>query len=152
MDRRLKADSFENMQQQYKALLGTGFFYEFSEGDLKRIQKLLNQMRELISSTKELEEDHRDRLLRRLEKLQSEFHKKVGDLDRFWGFLMDLGLAMGLMAENAKPLAELVEKVVSIVWPEQARAVGLPSNLPFRLPGQTEEGETKPDESEDNGD
>jgi len=144
---RTETDKLQHYENVYEIALGNAFHYEFSEGDLKRIQSLLNQIRELISTAEELEEDHRDRLLRRLDKLQSEFHKKVSDLDRCWGFLMDLGLAVGLMAKNAEPLVGLVKQVVDIVWPEQARAWGLPSNLPFRLPGQTED--DKPQDKDD---
>lgn len=115
------------------------FRYEFSEGDLKKIQELLDQLRNLISESEELGEGHRHRLLKRLEKLQSELHKTVSDLDRFWGFFIDASIVVGLMGENAKPMVDVIKQIVSIVWPTQTRAYELPSDLPFKLLGQAED-------------
>ena len=113
--------------------------YEFSQGDLDKIQELLNDLRTLISESKDLGEDHKSRLLRRLEKLQSELHKKVSDLDRFWGFFIDASIVVGQMGENAKPMVDIIQKIVKIIWPIQTRAYELPSDLPFKLLGQAED-------------
>ena len=115
------------------------FHCEFSEGDFKNIQKLLNQLRTLISKSKDLEENHKYRLLKRLEKLQSELHKKVSDLDRFWGFFIDASIVIGQMGENAKPMIEVIRKIVKIIWPTQTRAYELPSDLPFKFLCQAED-------------
>jgi len=144
---KLQAQSSQQISQieieQYKNIhavrLGTIFHYEFSEGDLGLIQNLINELRELISTTKELEEDHRHRLIRKLEKVQSELHKRVSDLDRFWGFCLELSIVVGLMGKNAEPAADLVKKIVAIIWPAQTRAYDLPSGLPFKLLGQPED-------------
>ena len=69
--------------------LGKGFFYEFSSGDIDKIQNLINLLREEITKAKFIEDNHKQRLLKRLEKTQSEIHKKVSDLDRFWGLIGD---------------------------------------------------------------
>ena len=113
--------------------------YEFSQGDLDKIQELLNQLRDLFSKSEEIGEEHKSRLLRRLEKLQAELHKKVSDLDRFWGFFIDASIVVGMMGENAKPMVDVIHKIVSIIWPVQTRAYELPSDLPFKLLGQAEE-------------
>jgi hypothetical protein len=68
------------LRNRFKTSLSSGFFYEFSQGDLARVQGLVNQLRELIAATGQFEKEHQQRLLRRLEKLQSELHKKVSDL------------------------------------------------------------------------
>ena len=42
-----------------------------------------------------LESDHKQRLLAKLETLQSELHKKVSNLDRFIGFMSEAGIRYG---------------------------------------------------------
>jgi hypothetical protein len=74
-----------SLRSRFRVKLGSGFIYEFSQGDLDRVQHLINELREQISKVKTLKDEHQQRLLRRLEKLQAEMHKKVSDLDRFWG-------------------------------------------------------------------
>ncbi len=135
----INQSEFEQYKNIYAARLGKVFHFEFSEGDLGLIQNLINELRELISTTEELEEDHRHRLIKKLEKVQSELHKRVSNLDRFWGFCIDLSIVVGLMGENAKPTVDLVKKIVAIIWPAQTRAYELPSSLPFKLLGQVED-------------
>ena len=135
--------SHQSQYERYKNIFGTKFgkvfHFEFSEGDLKLIQELINELRDLISTTEELEEGHKHRLIKKLEKVQSELHKSVSDLDRFWGFCVDLSLVVGMMGENAKPTVDLVKKIVDIIWPAQTRAYELSSSLPFKMLGQAED-------------
>ena len=130
---------FEQYKNLFATRFGKVFHYEFSEGDLKLIQELINELRGLISTTEELEEGHKHRLIKKLEKVQSELHKRVSDLDRFWGFCVDLSLVVGIMGENAKPTVGLVKKIVDIIWPAQTRAYELSSSLPFKMLGQAED-------------
>jgi hypothetical protein len=132
-------DLFQEHKNRFRLYLGKGYRYEFSEGDLKRIQKIINELRDLISATEDLEAEHKRRLLRRLEKLQSEFHKKVSDLDAFWGFLIEASITIGLMGENVKPMVDRIKELKEIIWPVQTRAYELSSDLPFKLLGQPEE-------------
>ena len=131
--------TLDEYKHHYAIKFGTEFHYEFSEGDLQKIQGLLNKLRTLISDSQDLTEDHKSRLLKRLEALQSELHKRVSNLDRFWGFFIDASIVIGLMGENAKPMIEAVQKIVQIIWPTQTRAYELPSDLPFKLLGQAED-------------
>jgi hypothetical protein len=117
----------ESLRSHFKTSLGSGFSYEFSQGDLERVQLLINQIRELISQTNGLEKDHQRRLLSRLEKLQSEMHKKVSDLDRFWGLIGDAGVVLGKLGKDAKPIVDRIKEVADIVWQTQSRAEELPS-------------------------
>lgn len=116
-----------SLRSHFKNALGSGFSYEFSQGDLERVQGLINQIRELISQANGLEKDHQRRLLSRLEKLQSEMHKKVSDLDRFWGLIGDAGVVLGKLGEDAKPIIDRIKEVAEIVWQTQSRAEELPS-------------------------
>lgn len=120
----IKVDSYRN---RYAAALKAGFAYEFSKGDLDRVQQLINELREKIGSSDTLEDDHRRRLLKRLENLQAEVHKRVSDLDRFWGLVGDAGVVLGKLGRDAKPIVDRVKEIAEIVWRTQARAEELPS-------------------------
>lgn len=141
----------ERLTLKFSKQLGSGFFYEFSQGDLDRIQNLINDLRGLITETKKLEDDHKRRLFKRLEKLQSELHKKVSDLDLCWGIIMDFGTVIHKLGEDCKPFADRVREIVEVVWSAQNRALDLPSNLPLRLPGEKNtKGKNSNQEGQDN--
>lgn len=117
----------QSLRTRFRASLGNGFAYEFSQGDLDRVQQLINQLRDLITNADQLEKEHKQRLLRRLEKLQSEVHKKVSDLDRFWGLIGDAGVVLGKLGNDAKPIVDRIREIADIVWRTQSRAEELPS-------------------------
>jgi len=71
----------KNAQVRFSSKFGNSFSYEFSENDFKEIQICINDLRGLISKSKLIEENHKQRLLKRLERLQSELHKRMSDLD-----------------------------------------------------------------------
>ena len=102
----------------------------YSAGDVSKAQSLINQIRELISITSSFEQEHKKRLLTRLEKLQAELHKKISDLDAFWGLIGDAGVVLGKFGKDAKPLVDLIAQLTAIVWATQSRTEGLPSNCP----------------------
>lgn len=118
------------VKSKYAAKFGKAFLYEFSQGDLERIQLLINELRERITNCDALEENHKQRLLRRLERLQSELHKKVSDLDRFWGLVGDAGVVLGKLGKDAKPIVDRIREIAEIVWRTQSRAEELPSDAP----------------------
>ena len=127
---KLKVESY---RYHFKTSLGAGFYYEFSQGDLERIQTLINETRELIATSKGLDKDHQRRLLARLEKLQAEIHKKVSDLDRFWGLIGDAGVVLGKLGNDAKPIVDRVKEIANIVWQTQSRSEELPSGTQIPL-------------------
>lgn len=122
-----------SLKSHFKVALGSGFAYEFSQGDLERVQVLINQIRDLIAKTTGLESDHKRRLLARVERLQSALHKKVSDLDRFWGMVGDAGVVLGKLGKDAKPIVDRVREIADIVWRTQSRAEELPSGTQIPL-------------------
>ena len=124
---------------RYSAKYGNIFAYEFSEGDLARIQTLINELRDVISESELFENEHKQRLMSRLERLQSEMHKKMADLDRFWGLVGDAGVAMAKLGENAKPIVDRIREISNIVWRTQSRAEELPSDTPMDMISKGEE-------------
>jgi len=124
---------FSAFRTRMATALRNTFSYEFSDGDVSRVQELLNELRELINTSTMFEQTHQRRLLLRLEKLQAEMHKRVGDLDKFWGLLGDAGVALGKFGTDAKPIVDRVREITGIVWRTQARAEELPSDAPQPL-------------------
>ena len=129
-----QSDIDENKQKFEK-----GFAYEFTKGDLKRTQRLINELRELISKSDEIDEDHRSRLLTKLEGLQSELHKKVSDFDRFWGFIVESGVYLGKLGKAVKPIIDLIQELADIILRIIARSEGLPSPPKLPLLGKGED-------------
>ena len=114
-------------KSRYTSLLRSSFAYEFSQGDLDRIQVLINELRNHITDCKEFEDGHKRRLLKRLECLQLEIHKRVSDLDKFWGLIGDGGVVLGKLGNDAKPIVDRIKEIAEIVWKTQARTEELPS-------------------------
>ncbi|WP_458729799.1 hypothetical protein [Pseudomonas brenneri] len=117
----------EHFRNHYSLTLTNSFSYEFTDGDLKRIRTLINELRELITENTELDEDHKRRLLKRLEKMQSEIHKKVSDLNAFYGLAVEASVVLKKVGENAKPIVDRIKELTGISWNTQARAENLPS-------------------------
>lgn len=109
------------------------FGYEFSQGDLERVQTLLNELRAGIQESIVFAEEHKRRLLLRLEKLQAEMHKRVSDLDRFWGVIIEAGVVLGRFGKEVKPLTDRIREILQIIWTTQAGSLGLPSTTPFSI-------------------
>lgn len=124
---------FNTTKNRFDALLKQSFSYEFSQGDLNRVQELINELREEISKSQLFEAKHKARLLKRLEKLQSELHKKMSDIDTFWGLVGDAGVAIGKFGKDAKPFVDRIREITDIVWRTQSRAEELPSGTPTPL-------------------
>jgi polyribonucleotide nucleotidyltransferase len=104
------------LRGQFGASIKKAFVYEFSEGDLKIIQARLNELRALISESQVFDKGHKRRLLKRLEKLQQELHKKLSDLDHFWGLIGDAGVVLGKFGNDAKPIVDRIKEITQIVW------------------------------------
>lgn len=122
--------NIEDIKRKYTQKLKSGFAYEFSQGDYDRIQILVNELRDYISKSDLIDEGHKHRLLKRLERLQSELHKRTADLDRFWGLVGDAGVVLGKFGTDVKPLVDRVKEITNIVWNTQKRAEELPSETP----------------------
>lgn len=120
-------ESLARHKDRIQAVMGTKLMYEFSQGDLERLQVLINELRDLVAATESLSQEHRQRLLRRLERMQSELHKRTSDLDRFYGLVGEAGVVLGKLGRDAKPIVDRVREIAQIVWGTQARAEELPS-------------------------
>ncbi len=136
IDIRLKSN-----KEIFSAKLGKAFHYELTGGDLKRIQQLINELREIISGAEQLEENHKSRILKKLEKLQGELHKRMSDLDRFWGLIGEAGVVAGKLGRDAKPIVDRIREIAGIIWRTQAKTEELSSDakLPFLIDKEDDE-------------
>lgn len=132
-NRKFQNDYLESARFKYKSQMSLIFSYRFTDGDLSRIQELINELRDLISNSELFENGHRERLLKRLENLQKELHKKMSNLDKFWGLIGDAGIVLGKFGTDVKPFVDRIKEIVEIVWRTQASAEELPSgtNMPM---------------------
>ena len=105
--------------------------YEFTDGDIKQVQELINKLRNIIMDTEELSEDHRRRILNKLENLQSEMHKKMSNIDRFYGFLVEAAYLSKIIGDNLKPFIDTVGELKRIFGSAQARVLELPATSSF---------------------
>jgi len=106
---------FETKTEEYVALFSRVSVYEFSDTDFKRVHDLIRELRELIRASTLITDDHKRRLLRRLEAMHAELHKKTSDIDRFWGFIGEAGIAMRKFGEDLSPISERVLELGGIV-------------------------------------
>jgi hypothetical protein len=55
-----------------------------------------------------------------------ELHKKMSNLDKFWGLIGDAGVTLGKFGEEAKPFVDRIREIVDIIWRVQSIAEELP--------------------------
>ncbi len=122
-----------NARDKFKSKFGAAFLYRFSDGDLKRIQVLLNQLRDLVRSSELFDAKHKERILTKLEKLQLELHKYMSSLDKFWGLIGDAGIVLGKFGRDAKPFVDRIREISQIIWRTQAISEELPSGTSLPL-------------------
>jgi hypothetical protein len=106
---------FESKTEEYVALFARVPVYEFSESDFKRVQDLVNELRNLFHESTLISDEHKRRLLRRLDAMHGELRKKTNDIDRFWGFIGEAGIAMRKFGEDLAPISERVLELGGIV-------------------------------------
>lgn len=128
-------NKLDSLKKQFSITLTNGFGYEFTEGDIARVQQLINELRNLVRDSPELDEGHKRRLLGRLEKLQSELNKKMSDIGRFYELMGDAGVALGKLGTDAKPIVDRLRELAGIAWKSQARAEQLQTDAENPLIG-----------------
>lgn len=118
----------ETARNRFKTYFENSFSYKFTESDLKRIQTLINKLRDSINESPMFEGNHKTRLLLKLEKLQSELHKKMSDIDKIWSLFGEAGVILGKFGTDAKPFIDMIQEIIQIGMRTQAIAEELPSS------------------------
>ena len=134
--RQAKAHRLEiRLRSRFQGRFG-GFHYEFTESEVARVQELINELRTEITDSTDYDDQHKRRLLKRLEHLQAEIHKRTSNIDALWGLLGDAGVALGKFGRDAKPIVDRIREVAEIAWKVQSRAEGLLESTTFPLLGR----------------
>lgn len=107
--------------------------FELTKGDIEEIQKSINVLRQNIKDTESLEEKHKQRILKRLEKLQSELHKTQSNFDEITGTMFEVISVIQKAGEAAQSWTKVVRDIFIIVYASQNRVYELPSNAPMHL-------------------
>lgn len=135
LSRQLTTVYLDRQTQKYADRFQSESAYVFTDDDFARIQTLINEMRDIITSSEVIDAKHKRRLLERLERMQRELHKTTSDLDRFWGFIGEAGVVMGKFGNDIKPLVDRIKELADIVWKTIAiRETLLGSGNPISLP------------------
>jgi len=142
-------NSYEDMEARAAALVGKVNAIEFTDGDLKRIQVLIDEMRSIVTDTEEVEQRHRQRILDKLEGLQKSLHKRMTKADEVWLLLPAVGLSLGQFGKNAAPLWDRLNETLRIFVSNEARQAQLPSDFkPNFLPNPNLESDNDNHESD----
>ncbi len=123
------------------------FVFTFTDSDYDRMQELINELRDLISKSEKIVDNHKKRLLKRLEQLQGEVHKTVGDVDRALGVILEVSAVARQFGEDMKPLSDRAREMAEIIMRVMASFQGFP---PLTLPDLTQQKPQLP--SADNSD
>jgi len=116
-----------DLDSRFTRGIKNSFGYEFTDGDFKEVQSLVNKLRDLITNCKDLDSDHKRRLHKKLEQVQQELHKKVSSLDHIYTLAIEASIVAGKIGENAKPIIEAAKELMGISWRTHAHSEGLPS-------------------------
>ena len=106
---------FESKTEEYLALFARAQVYEFEDEDFRRVQALIGELRDLLRDNSLITEEHQKRLLRRLESMRAELHKRTTDIERFWGFLGEAAIVIRKFGEDLKPISERVLELGGII-------------------------------------
>ncbi|NWC99759.1 hypothetical protein HX869_13515 [Pseudomonas sp. P7779] len=123
------------MEQRFNRLITGTFGYELTEGDLNEVQDLLNRLRDLVTKSEELTDNHKERLLKRLEEVQQELHKKLSKLDKLYCLAIEVSVVAGTIGKNAEPLVKVAKALFGISYRTHAHTEGLPSSTTPQLLG-----------------
>ena len=69
----------------------------------------------------------------------------MSSLDKLWGLIGDVGVALGKFGKDAKPIVDRIREITMITWRTQARAEELPSATPLPLLSHSPPEEKKSD-------
>jgi hypothetical protein len=137
---RVQEITLSKSREKYTKMFGGAFLYQFTDGDINRIQQLINELRDAITKSELFDATHKQRILNKFEKLQAELHKEMTKIDGLWGLIGEAGVVLGKFGKDAKPFADRIREIAQITWRTQARAEELPSGatLPLLSDGEPE--------------
>jgi len=113
-----------DVDRKYKARLSGACI---SDEKKVSIQGLMDKLREMINVSTLFDDEHRQRVLEQLEKLQFELHKKITNFDKVISGMVRFAKALGLSAKEAKPFTDTVGEMYRIVHESDPELRHLPA-------------------------
>lgn len=101
--------------------------YEFSNDEFATIEASINALKQDIRNAKILTEDHKDRLIEKVNKVQSELGKKMSSLDKTLGSLISIAKALGVAGKESKPAFDRINETINLISKVQDRGDNLSS-------------------------
>jgi len=137
-DKILAADMYRDASLKYAEDGRNPFEYQFDAGQLSRLQVLVNEVRDQISSLQGIPDAWRRRMLRRLEALQSELHERMSSMDRFWGVIGEALPVLHALGVASKPIVNRLREIAEIGLQIHAKAfaIELPPGTAILPPGE----------------
>lgn len=132
-EKKITANTIDAAREKYRIIYDAKFSYKFSDGDLKRIQDLILELKENITNSEVLDINHKKRLYEKLEGLEKELHKKMESLDKLYGLIGDAGVVLEKYGKDARPIADRIREIAQITWQTQARSEELPTGIELQL-------------------
>jgi hypothetical protein len=118
---RFEVDSFKRKRdadahkEKFKSIFAKRALYLFTDDEINDIQKLIDEVRGLITNSSVITDSHKQRVLARLEAMQSELHRKTTKIDGFFMFMGQFGICIGKFGEDIKPISEKVDKLGKMI-------------------------------------
>ena len=126
MDKQKEFELMSDIVEGATTSIASDIVYNIDQSDLRKAQKLINELRDLIDSSAEVDANFKRRLLLTLEKLQRELHKEMSSLDHVLGCISRIGFSAKQLGENGKPVIDRVRELWGIVGRSHNKAEGLP--------------------------
>jgi len=102
--------------------------YSLTDIEYDTIQNKIDQLRNNLSKTTILDPKHKERVLKKLEELQKELHKKMGSFDKFLGGFISVAHTLGASSKEAKPFTDDVKDILDITLNVKSRGENLPES------------------------
>jgi hypothetical protein len=112
---------------QYKNIFAKQI-YSFSDEEYSSIQDHINNLRTKLQNSNDFEANHKERLLKKLEELQKELHKRMSSFDKFLGGFLSVTHTLGLSAKEVKPFTDDVKDILDITLNAKSRGENLPES------------------------
>ncbi|WP_420241107.1 hypothetical protein [Roseiterribacter gracilis] len=125
-------------EERFTALLGGTFAYGLSGADIQRLTTLLDELGELLETSK-IDPKVRTRLISRLTKVRDQIRPKMTDVSGLYGLIGDVGIVRASLGPESNPYVDKVREIVEIAWRAQAAAQGLPTSTKLSLSYLSEE-------------
>lgn len=100
--------------------------YSLSEKEYSLIQSKINEMRAIIAKSKHIADEHKTRMLQKLESLQSEIHKRMSSLTKSLGIIVEIGTTIGTFGVKVKPATDRLREILQVLLKSKSEAEGLP--------------------------